>query len=98
MSKDNDEVYKIEKYPIIIGHGVIATLNLYHINHDWLKDLWLIEYEDPQEIAESAAKQLVDRLEDHWTPYFLMSLKKEIIEKLKEHDETFGTKFNDEIM
>ena len=84
---------KVERYPIMITYNTIALLTLYHHNTNTFQDLWAMDYDDPMLISKNAAKQFVERLEDHWNAIFLMDLRDEINATLKKNDDEYGTKF-----
>lgn len=87
----------VRRYPIMLNEHCIALLSLFIKSHDHLDDLWVIDYghEVVHDTPRRAAQELVSRLEDQWTPAFMMALRDEIIAKLVKHDWEFGTNFAD---
>lgn len=88
-----------ERFPIQIAPDTIALLQLFHRPSCHLEDLCVfpdcIKMEEERlKIPETAAKQFISQLEDHWTPAFLMALRDEIDKELLEHDKQYGTKFS----
>jgi hypothetical protein len=83
----------IERVPILINEHTVALLTLYTKDYDKLDDVWAWDYCNAHETAQSASKQFLAALEDHWSPAFLMALRDEITTKLRKHDEECGTKF-----
>lgn len=86
---------EVRRYPIMLNPHCIALLTLYIKQYDHLDDLWSIDYEGElaHDTPARAAQELVSRLEDHWTPAFMMALRDAIIAKLKEHDKECKTDF-----
>lgn len=88
---------KYERYPIVLDTQTITMIQLFHRTDNVLEDLWINEIDGYEEVRngqyEKSAKQLLDQLEDHYTPQFLMELRKEITRTLQEHDNEFGTSF-----
>ena len=87
------------RYPIIITDHCIALLELFIKPHDHLDDVWSYDYleEEISNEPQFAADEFVRRLENHWTPAFMMALRKAITNKLIEHDQEFGTNFADRV-
>jgi hypothetical protein len=86
--------YTYEKFPIQITYNTVALLSLFTLNNgnfSDLEDCWVWHYDDPREMAKSAAKQFIDRLEKHYNVVFLIALRNAITDRLKKDDEQFGT-------
>jgi hypothetical protein len=85
----------IERRPFLISEHTVMLVTLFHKPHDMLADIWMHDYLPPLDAGAKAAKQLVEQLEDRWSPHFLMELRKAISEKLAECDRDRGgrTKF-----
>lgn len=89
-----DEPY-VSRKPIILNEHTIALITLFKRRRDSLDDCWSYEsvlewyYRD----KDSAARQFVEQLEDHWTPAFMMALREQITAKLAAHDAQYGTTF-----
>ncbi len=85
--------YKLTRTPIMLGEHTVAVITLFHLPNDRLEDIWLYEYVHAMRSVEHAAKQFIASLEDHWSPAFLMALRKQITQTLAEHDKECGTNF-----
>lgn len=85
----------VRRVPIILSNHSIALLTLFRMPHDKLDDLWAWDWlrEECHNQHKRSAKQMIDAMDDHWTPAFLMALRDRITEKLAEHDQEYGTKF-----
>lgn len=83
----------LKRTPILLGSHTVALITLFHLPNDRLEDLWTIEYIDTFKEVDHAASQFIDQLEDHWSPAFLMALRKKITATLAKHDAEYGTKF-----
>ena len=82
-----------ERHPIILSKNTAIVIHVY-TRLDRICDMWMYDDDMPYFCDnEIAAKQLIDQLEDHWTPAFLLVLRDRITETLKEHDKEYGTKF-----
>ena len=87
---------EIRRKPILLNEHTVALITLFKKDHDDLEDCWSYDaisewyYKD----KDSAARQFVEQLEDHWSPAFMMSLRDQITRKLVEHDEKYGTSFS----
>ena len=87
---------RIRREPIQLNNSTVMVLHIFtRTGH--MEDLWMTEVEKLQEEGyeqhHRAAKQLLDQLEDHWAPKFMMALRDEANKKLKEHDDKHGTQF-----
>lgn len=80
-----------DRHPIFITNSVAAVIHLY-TRHGCFDDLWTSDCFHRRS-DERDAKQFIDQLEDQWTPAFLMALRDQITERLKEHDAEYGTEF-----
>ena len=88
-----DTRVSIERKPVLIGEQTAALITLFHKERDCAGDWAIADLVDPYETAEEAARQFVEFLDDHWTPAFLMALRRAITAKLAKHDRQFGTQF-----
>lgn len=86
-----------KRFPILLDTQTILLLQLFHRKDNVLNDLWVQNMDGYEEVSlgnyKKSAEQLLDQLEDHWTPAFLMYLRDSITDRLKEHDNKYGTKF-----
>lgn len=87
------EFDKITRQPILLGESTVMLIQLFHVKTHNLSDCWAWDYIDALSTIENAAAQLIAQLEDHWSPAFLMALRKAITEKLRQHDSECGTEF-----
>jgi len=96
MKKKIDEAQVqsvVKRFPIILNNHAIAVIHIF-TRHDCLEDLWMSDcFHGNIGIQEQAAQQMIDQLQDWWTPAFLMELRRAITKELKKHDNQFGTKF-----
>lgn len=81
---------------IKINSNTVIQFNLF-TNQSCLEDLNEDEcvqcFKDDTRSHEDGAKLLINALQDHWTPLFLISLVKEANKKLLEHDTKYKTNF-----
>jgi len=83
----------VKRFPIILNNHSIAVIHIF-TRHDCLEDLWMSDcFHRNIGIQEQAAQQMIDQLQDWWTPAFLVALRGAITKELKKHDNQFGTKF-----
>lgn len=82
---------KVERYPIMINYSTCALLTLYHSASTSFTDLWAMDYDDPMLLSKNAARQFIDRLEDHYNAIFLQDLRDAITERLDADDEKWGS-------
>jgi hypothetical protein len=82
------------RFPFFINPHAIGIIHIYK-RHDCLEDLWMTDcwHKEALTLPEEGAKQLINQLQDEWSPQFLMELRKRITETLKNHDDEFGTHF-----
>lgn len=73
--------------PIYLSKNAVALITVYE-RPDKIEDMWIIDYaeygEDYKKVAEEAAEQFMEQLDEQYTPRFLRALKKEINKRLKE--------------
>jgi len=83
----------VKRFPIVLNAYTIAVIHIF-TRHDCLEDLWMSDcFHGSIETQEIAAQQMIDQLQEWWTPAFLIALRKAITKELKKHDKQFGTKF-----
>lgn len=89
MSKDPD----VRRVPIALGQHAIALLTLFKLPHDHIDDMWALDWlqEEAHTQHKRSSQQLIDAMEGHWSPVFLMALRDRITETLTEHDKECGT-------
>ena len=85
--------WTLTRTPIVLGEHTIALITLFHLPHDHLEDIWLMDYLDHIKNVDHAASQFIDQLEDRWSPRFLMALRDKITATLAKHDSQYGTAF-----
>ena len=74
-----------ERYPIILSKNTAIVVHVY-TRHDRICDMWMYDDDMPHFCDnEVAAQQLIDQLDEHWTPAFLIALRKKITETLEKH-------------
>ena len=81
-----------KRFPIVLNSHTVMLIQLFTAT-DKLTDLWAWDYYDPIKEVGTAAEQLLDQLEDYWSPAFMMALRDATIRKLVEHDKQCGTNF-----
>ncbi|HSC55785.1 MAG TPA: hypothetical protein VLC51_01205 [Nitrospira sp.] len=89
----------VSRKPIILSEHTVALITLFKKGTDNLEDCWSFDavLEWYHKDKDSAARQFVEQLEDHWTPAFMMALRREITRKLREHDQECGTQFAEKL-
>lgn len=87
---------EFKRTPIVLGSHTVAVISLFHLPNDRIEDLWTYDYWDVIKEVKHAAGQFIAALEDHWSPAFLMALRRTITETLAEHDKKYGTQFASE--
>jgi len=93
MQKLTKDEYRknCKRIPILINPQTIVLLRTFdkiycHEISDLYDDFFDSEYvaEHPDEIAQEAAEEFVNQLNDLWTPRFMQCLRSEIDKRLKE--------------
>jgi len=75
----------MERKPIVLSKNSIALIQIFHKSDDLLDvSIGALDRFIEQEVVADAAKQFIFQLKDAWTPQFMMALKKEIENVLKE--------------
>jgi hypothetical protein len=84
----------VMRFPIILNNHTVMVIHLF-TRHDCFEDMWMHDciHNESRRWQEQGAEQLIEQLQDHWTPAFLMKLGEVITKKLKEHDAECGTSF-----
>ena len=83
---------KVDRFPIILNDHSVMVIHMF-TRTDYLEDLWMSDFMDTISQQSDSAKQFLSQLDDHWTPHFLIELRKAITERLQEHDDKYGTTF-----
>lgn len=85
----------VRRKPIMLNEHTVALISLFTKGTDNLDDCWSYDavIEWYHQDKDSAARQFVEQLEDHWSPAFMMALRDQITAKLAEHDKKYGTNF-----
>lgn len=84
----------VQRRPILISDGTVLLLSIFtKPRGDRFDDLWTWDHIQKCATGADAALEFVAQLEDHWTPQFLMELRKAISEKLATADKERGTAF-----
>lgn len=67
---------EVRRTPIVISEHSIALVTLFKMETDHLDDLWMMDWirEEIRARHRRSAKQMIDALEDTWSPAFLLAL------------------------
>jgi hypothetical protein len=88
-----------KRHPVVLNHQTMMLIQLFFRTENVFEDLWVNDVDGYEEVMrgqfEESAKQLIEQLEGHCAPAFFIALKKRITEMLKEHDDVYGTKWNE---
>lgn len=86
---------EVRRVSIVLSEHAIMLMTLFKKRHDNLDDLWAWDWlsEEIHTGYKKSSQQVIDAMEGHWCPAFLMALRDRITETLAEHDKRFGTAF-----
>ncbi|HDQ04857.1 MAG TPA: hypothetical protein ENN23_09945 [Deltaproteobacteria bacterium] len=84
----------VKRFPIILNKHAVAVIHVF-TRHDCIEDMWMSDcgHNNQRELQQQGAVQMIEQLEDEWTPAFLVALRDAITKILAEHDVEFGTLF-----
>lgn len=90
---NNDPEFQITtRRPVLLNSHTVMLIQLFQAK-DTIADSWMWDYIDNYREADDAAEQFLDQLDEHWTPAFLMALRRKITERLVKHDTEYSTDF-----
>lgn len=90
MEDANPEVRRV---PIVLSEHAVMLLTLFRKRTDLIADLWAWDWlmEEVHTGHKKSSQQVLDAMEGHWSPAFLMALRDRITETLVAHDKECGT-------
>lgn len=86
---------QVRRVPIVLSEHAILLVTLFRKRHDHIDDLWAWDWlmEEVHTHYKKSSQQVIDAMDGHWSPAFLMALRDRITEALAAHDKEFGTAF-----
>lgn len=90
------EHFPIRRFPIQIGEHAVAVIHLFqkcdHLEDCFEDSCFKLNHEVDRQ-PKVAAKQFISQLEESYNMEFLLALRDEINDEIKEHDKKYKTNF-----